>query len=202
MCDRTRRFCVFCGEKPVSKTNEHIIPLWLIRLTGDPNRKIKLGPLVGQKKPLEFSFDMLQFPACKECNERFGKLEESVQPIVENLIAFEKVTSQEFDIFLDWLDKVRIGLWLGYHHLLDKNFWRIKPNFHISDRMGTTDRVVIIYRSQDYINRINFTGVGTPAFAYSPTCFTLTINSLCFTNISTDFILAKHSGLPYIYIPT
>jgi hypothetical protein len=31
--------CVFCGERPQSKTKEHVIPKWLIEMTGgDGNR--------------------------------------------------------------------------------------------------------------------------------------------------------------------
>jgi hypothetical protein len=36
--------CVFCG-KPVGKaarSREHIIPMWMLRATGDPNRVIKI----------------------------------------------------------------------------------------------------------------------------------------------------------------
>ena len=40
---KTKKICVFCGKKPIEKTNEHIIPLWLIEYTGDPKRKIFLG---------------------------------------------------------------------------------------------------------------------------------------------------------------
>jgi hypothetical protein len=36
------KFCVFCGKKPQSKNREHIIPQWLIALTGDPNRDVYL----------------------------------------------------------------------------------------------------------------------------------------------------------------
>lgn len=199
MANKNKRFCVFCGEKPVSKSNEHVIPLWLIKLTGDPKRLIRIGPLINNKERglLEIPFDQFQFPACVKCNEQFGELEDSVKPVIENLIAFKEVSSADMDVLLDWFDKVRIGLWLGYHQLLDKNYWKIIPNFHISDRIGMKDRAIIIYRSRDQSKRINFTGVNTPAFAHSPTCFTLTINNLCFTNISCDFLLAKRSGLPY-----
>lgn len=37
------KFCVFCGSKPESKNKEHILPQWLLKLTGDPNREIFLG---------------------------------------------------------------------------------------------------------------------------------------------------------------
>lgn len=37
------KFCVFCGKKPKNKTKEHILPKWLIKLTGKPNRQINVG---------------------------------------------------------------------------------------------------------------------------------------------------------------
>jgi len=30
------KFCIFCGDKPQSKNLEHIIPQWLLKMTGDP----------------------------------------------------------------------------------------------------------------------------------------------------------------------
>jgi len=198
MQSNQKRFCIFCGKKPVSKTNEHVIPQWLIHLTGDPSRLIQIGPFINQKESvIELSFNQFKFPACSECNGKYGELEERVKPVVEKLLAFGKMTSQEFDIVLDWFDKVRVGLWLGYHHFLEKNYWGIEPNFHISERIGISDRVLIIYKVSDANKRINFSGMNIPAFAHSPTCFTLTINNLFFTNVSTDFLVAKRSGLPY-----
>jgi hypothetical protein len=88
-------------------------------------------------------------------------------------------------------------LWLGYHQLLDKNYWQITPNFYIADRIGTTDRLLLIYRTNGVKTRVNFPGVDTPAFAHSPTCFCLAINNLYFINISADFLLARRAGLPY-----
>ena len=35
--------CIFCGKKPSEKNREHIIPRWLIALTGDPKREWYLG---------------------------------------------------------------------------------------------------------------------------------------------------------------
>lgn len=37
------RSCVFCGMQPDSKTREHVLPRWLIEITGEPNRRAYLG---------------------------------------------------------------------------------------------------------------------------------------------------------------
>jgi hypothetical protein len=37
------KICVFCGEKPKSRNSEHVIPQWLIELTGNPKRIASFG---------------------------------------------------------------------------------------------------------------------------------------------------------------
>ena len=71
------KFCIFCGEKPESKNKEHVIPKWLIELTGDPKREAFFGiDAVSEKKgPRVFSFDSFTFPACEQCNTDFAALE-------------------------------------------------------------------------------------------------------------------------------
>jgi hypothetical protein len=80
---------------------------------------------------------------------------------------------------------------------LDKNYWGITPNFHIDQRIGTADRVLVIYKASQSQRRVNFSGVNTPAFAHMPSCFGLLINDLYFINISYDFLVTKRAGLPY-----
>ena len=126
------KVCVFCGEAPQDKNKEHILPNWLIELTGDPKRVARFG-IDFHKTPFafrEFAFDSLVFPACSNCNERFGKLEEVIKPIFVRLLAYLPLSSEELILLLDWLDKVRVGLWLGYLYL-DKNPLGIDPMFHI-----------------------------------------------------------------------
>src|SRR6266496_645943 len=71
------RKCVFCGQRPVSKTNEHVLPVWLLELTGSPKRPLQIwlphDESVGL--PKEMAFDSLKFPACKDCNGDFANLE-------------------------------------------------------------------------------------------------------------------------------
>ncbi|MBI5877642.1 MAG: hypothetical protein HZB53_08335 [Chloroflexi bacterium] len=193
-----RRVCIFCGRKPGTKTNEHVIPRWLISMTGDPKRPINVGPFMSQQEPFgKFAFDQFKFPACDNCNASFAKLEIRAKPIVEKLLALNGVSTVDFDILLDWFDKIRIGLWLGFHQYLDQNFWQIVPNFYIAARIGMADRALLIYRTKGAQRGVSFLGVGTPAFAHSPSCFTLVVNDLVIVNASTDFLLARQVGLPY-----
>ncbi|RZK38276.1 MAG: hypothetical protein EOO61_08105, partial [Hymenobacter sp.] len=74
-----KKLCVFCGNLPEEKTKEHIIPKWLLELTGDPNRKGVIGGLLSgvglNGQPSERPLSTFHFPACRACNEEFGKLE-------------------------------------------------------------------------------------------------------------------------------
>jgi len=129
-----RRFCIFCGKPPDEKTKEHILPQWLIALTGPPKRVVNFGvnPLSG-KQP-RFDWSSFTFPACAVCNQRYSGLESSAKNIVEHLLEGTPVTGYDYIQLFDWLDKVRIGLWLGYFYL-HQNPVRIQPSFHIISRI-------------------------------------------------------------------
>jgi len=197
------RFCVFCGERPVRKTREHVVPRWLIALTGDPKRALSVGPLMSrfvleeEIVTSEFSWDSLAFPACGQCNQRFSQLEANAQATMSSILAGGELSAGDFDIFLDWFDKVRIGLWLGYHQYLDRNVWGVVPHFHIQTRIGEADRALMIYRATGDTKGLHFAGVRTPAFAHCPSCFTLVVNGVFLQNVSHQFALAKQMGLPY-----
>ncbi|WP_419174799.1 hypothetical protein [Desulfosediminicola sp.] len=192
------KFCVFCGEKPQSKNLEHIIPHWLIRMTGDPKRKINLGLDWNKKDTPQrmYPYDQFKFPSCENCNTKFGRLESKVKPIVEKLVNAESITNDEVSYFLDWLDKVRVGLWLAYLYL-DKNMSSIRPRYHITKRTGLYDRMVAVYKCKDSLEGVGFIGANTPSFQYSPTCFTLVINKYHFFNISRVFLFSGRLGFPY-----
>lgn len=198
------RVCIFCGRPPADKTREHVIPQWLIELTGDPNRKIILGPFVsqslirGRSDPFKsFSFNSFAFPSCGSCNSRFAALEGRARPLISALLAAEPLGSSAFDTILDWFDKVRVGLWLAFHYFLDRNFWGVQPHFFITDRLAAADRCLIVQRSASYEPGIRFAGVNTPAFAHTPSSFSLIINEWFLTNISFQFLVSEAAGFPY-----
>lgn len=194
------KFCIFCGKKPRNKNNEHVIPKWLIELTGDPNRVVYFGPIFNDKimslETREFAFDQFQFPSCESCNHKYSELEINAKSTIQRLINNEALSSADFMILFDWLDKVRVGLWLAYNYL-SKNISEVDPNYHIANRIGNSDRAIFIYKSDSVQSGINFAGVNVPAFQYYPICFNLRINQYCFFNLSTDFVISKHLGLPY-----
>jgi len=194
--------CVFCGLKPDEKTREHIIPQWLIKLTGKANRNINLGInwnhfyKTGEIKERQFTFQSFHFPACKNCNEKYSNLEGNTKLIITKILNNKYITEIEIDILLDWLDKVRIGLWLGFL-TLEKDFYGVNPNFSISNRIGKKDRSLTVYKLKDNWKGIRFGGVNLPCFSFNPGCFSLTINNYVFLNLSNDFIFSKNLGFPY-----
>jgi len=195
------KFCVFCGEKPNDKTKEHVIPQWLMRMTGDPNRKVNLGidtAHIRNKNELkyrEFSFSSFQFPACDLCNGEFSDLETKTKVIVDKIFAKDLLTNWEINTLLNWFDKVRVGLWLGAL-LLDREMGP-DPKFFIKNRMAEKDRALFIYELNDDWQGLQFVGFNTPGFLFSPSCFSLCINNLVFFNISSDYLIARNIGFPF-----
>jgi hypothetical protein len=193
-----KKFCVFCGQKPQAKTVEHISPQWLIELTGDPKRIGFFGLKNVEGFPKrKFSLNQFQFPSCSTCNAFFSDLENNTKKIIEKILSENPLTASEISLLLDWFDKIRIGLWLAFYYL-DKNLAGITPHFHIRDRMGRNDRMLLIVKrtSQD-VKRLTWTGCNTPSFLLTPSCFSLIINEFWFLNMSYLFLFARRMGLPY-----
>lgn len=131
------KFCVFCGEKPKVKNREHIIPHWLLELTWKPSRSVGLGfdwrhPKLCERR---FGYSSFTFPACKACNTEFSDLEGKTKQIIVAMLAGQPISAVHLDSLLDWLDKVRIGLWLGFI-FLNENFHGIQPQVYIKQRMA------------------------------------------------------------------
>ncbi len=198
------RFCVFCGSKPDGKTKEHVIPRWLIEMTGNPKRQASFGfeKRAGGIEDRIFAFDQFTFPACNVCNNEFADLEGQVKPIIETIITGGSITTEMLSICLDWFDKVRVGIWLGMI-MLDKTHTnpelalKVEPHFHIKSRIGQFDRMLIIEKFKSDRKKLNMGGIESFSFQLAPTAFTLTINNVCFTNISTVFLASRRLGFPY-----
>lgn len=204
--------CIFCGKTMEEKSKEHIIPQWLIKMTGDKNRIATFGldysKIFNDEVPKEdiksrkYSFLNFTFPACKWCNENYGStLEAEMLNILTKVINGRKVNHNDIVHMLDWFDKVRIGLWLGYLYY-NEQLEDIELKFHINDRMALKDRALYIYKCEEEIEGINFVGPGGPLFSMIPSCFLMRINNYFFLNISTDFLLLEDLGFPYPEIIT
>jgi hypothetical protein len=192
------KICVFCGKPPENKNKEHILPQWLLKMTGDPNRIVKFGYNHLEEKEIIFNWKNLTVPACTKCNENYGKLEGEVGPIVEKLSKKTEINSNEAIKLLDWLDKVRIGLWINYYYL-EKNKAQINPRLFIENRIGRKDRFMQIQflESKKESEGLNAFGVETLSFQFNPSCFGLRINNILILNGSNDFIISENCGFPF-----
>jgi len=188
------KVCVFCGQRPLDKTKEHVIPKWLIELTGNPKRYGFFGYYLEEKgsKKMHLSFDHFTFPACNICNKEYSDLEGKTKDVILELLDEKPLDSKDINLILTWFDKVRIGLWLG--SLYYNNLLGITPNFYINQGTFSKDRMILIYKNKNKIKRLNFLGVHH-AFQLHPICFTLVINNYAFTNIAKSLLLSEGFGL-------
>lgn len=197
--DDSLRACVFCGGPPIGNVPEHILPTWLIELTGDPKRTVTFGMNWRDSPPMPIthSFSKFRFPACKRCNNEFSVMEGAASTVVRKMLADELASSSDLDILLDWLDKVRVGLWLALR-MRDRNYMGIEPSFFIRDRVGKADRILCIYKGDMRQNRLSFFGTESPIFRMMPSCFLLVINHLHFFSVSNPFMLHRTFGFPVV----
>ncbi len=192
----TEKFCIFCGKKPENKNKEHVLPQWLIELTGDPKRVVNFGVNPITRVVPRFDWSSFVFPSCKRCNDRYSSLEQEVKGLVSKLVAREPIRANEYVPVFDWLDKVRIGLWLGYSYL-HKNPTGISPTFHIDSRIGQKDRMIAIYTIDTKAEGLNAHGAETLCFQFQPSCFSLKINNIYILNMSWDYMCSARCGFPF-----
>jgi len=194
MTEKTRRICIFCGAPPEGKTKEHPLPKWLLSMTGDPNRVVSHGYRWTTGKVFAFAFDQLHFPACSSCNSRYAAFEQHAKEVVECISRKEAATPNDYVHLLDWLDKVRIGLWLG-HRYLQQN--RANPHFTIDSRLGMKDRMLAVYTIGDQQKGLNTWGPESRLFQIKPSVFALRVNNILFLNASWDYMCSHRCGYPY-----
>lgn len=191
--------CVFCGAalaKP-DRTKEHILPMWLLRMTGDPNRQFRLGTDLRTAEEWIRPASSITFPACDSCNQKYGKgLEAQAHKIIRAIQDGKSISVANAYRLLDWLDKVRVGLWLGLLTLQKEGDFA--PKFSIDSRRGRKDRIAIIaVDPDDNSQRLNFGGTDNNLFRLSQCGLYLRINNIRILSISADFLLTRETGLPH-----
>lgn len=190
------KFCIFCGQTPKEKTKEHVLPQWLIEVTGNPKRVVKFGYNIVTGQQPKFDWASFVFPACNECNSRYSDLENCVKAVTERLLNDSHIKVSECLVLLDWLDKLRIGLWLGYLYL-HNNIIGIRPKFYINSRIGQKDRSLAIYVFNERSKGLNVFGAETPIFQVNPSCFSIRINHILLFSVSWDFMCSLGCGFPF-----
>lgn len=190
------RFCVFCGNKPEKQNREHILPQWLLKLTGDPKRVVNFG--INFNAGRTITFDWLNFvvPACESCNSEYSRLDGRAKSYVLTLLDRGALTSIEYMDFMDWMDKVRIGVWIAYH-FIQGNPTNIEPRFHIKTRISQKDRMIAIYPIANDEKGLNAFGAESLIFHSQPSCIGLKINNILILNMSSDFLFSSRCGFPF-----
>lgn len=191
------RICVFCNERPIKKTKEHVLPEWLIELTGGSNRPLWKYTVNKIEKSLP-SFDSFVFPACDACNQSYSRLEAQAKSVVDDILNDRKLSAREVEILLDWMDKIRIGCWLG-DLMLDNKSPTIKPLFGIATRIKS-DRLLWIQKSVFTNKRLTFFGYKDPLFYFLPSFFGMYVNDVEFISASNGILLNGKTILPRIEV--
>ena len=187
-----KKFCIFCGDTPENKNKEHVIPQWLSKHTGRYHKVCDFGESITKA---QIPFSALTFPACTSCNDAFGKLEAAVKPILLDLMDSKPVSAEQISLLMDWFDKIRVGLWLS-ELTLSKKVDSVAPKFHINDRVGKKDRMLIIERFKDLGEGLAFVGTNSPLFVEAPSVFALVVNDYVFINASEFGLVSNKLGFP------
>ena len=190
--------CVFCGKIPAHKTREHVLPQWLFAMTGDSRRKLAFGMNYETGKPTQFSANAFQFPACDICNSLWSGPEGDIKRVVTRLIDDKEIVADDITRLLDWMDKVRVGCWLGFNHLNAKAL-QISPHYGIDKRVGAADRWIGVFVVDGDSADLGLIlgGLQTKLALMYPACFVLRINKLIIISGSAPYFLARGGGLPY-----
>jgi hypothetical protein len=149
-----------------------------------------------EPRPKTFAFDQLTVPACGVCNDNFSLLEDRAKAVVERLLARKPLSSMDLNVLLDWLDKVRTGIWLNLMWL-EGNPWGIEPKFHIHKRLGLHDRSVGIAFIEGRQDGFNLVGPESPCFGLSPTTMCMFVNDIGLFSSSTAFLCSRRLGFPF-----
>ena len=170
--------------------------MWLLSLTGDPHRKIRIEFDPDTGADIIRPASTFHFPACDKCNKTYGKgLEAKAHRTVVALSRRRRLTVSECYCLLDWLDKVRVGLWLGYHQLHKDIF---EPRFRIDERLGKKDRVAIVsVDPNDQFKGFSIGGCDNNVFRTTQAGVYLRINNIRILSISSDMLISRLAGLPH-----
>ncbi|KAF5430665.1 hypothetical protein C5S42_00105 [Candidatus Methanomarinus sp.] len=193
-----KRFCIICGRTPKNNCPEHIIPDWLIRFTGNRNRVVNLGPQknVDNYPERQYAFSRFVFPSCSTCNSRLSELENRASTVMKKTLRGDMLTSDELCLLMDWFDKVRAGIRLGYY-ILDGNPEDIRIRHYVEDSIGLYDRALAIYIDDSSREMLSFFQTDTPLFGIFGNCALFRVNNYWFLSIAAPFLVSRRIGLPF-----
>lgn len=190
MTARAKR-CIFCG-KPFTgqkRTFEHIIPAWLVE-EADLRKRDMFIQLPGISRKI--GMNRIGLKVCKTCNENDSSLEAEAKIAYLAIKAGDELTDDHVRCLLDWLDKVRVGLWLWLIEQLGDQAGA-EPKFRVNGRIARKDRMVLVRRYPEGppMKGLGLFGIGE-FFLKLPSTIGLLANNIFLTSISSDFLVLRH----------
>jgi hypothetical protein len=183
--------CMFCGQafSGQKKNFEHIIPRWLTEEADLRKREMKVI-LPGIER--DVGMGRIGMKVCETCNSERANLEADAKAVFIALKSGHALQDPEVRILLDWLDKIRVGLWLWLVENTKDSFGT-RPKFWINQRIAYKDRVVLVkrYPQGTQMRGLAFWGLGT-YFIGLPSALGLLINNIALVSISADFFVTRH----------
>lgn len=191
MTSKTKK-CIFCGaEFSGQKRNfEHIIPTWLVKEADLRNRDMQVQ-LPGIKRKIAMS--RIGLKVCEGCNDADSDLEGRAKDAYLKIKAGDDLSDAQVFAMFDWLDKVRVGLWLWLIEQVRDDFKAGEPKFRINGRLARKDRLLLIQRYPEGppMRGLAFQGIDN-FFIGLPSAFGLLINNISLINVSSDFLVLRH----------
>ncbi len=183
------RRCIFCGKTFTGQaTNfEHVIPQWLVE-EADLSKRSAPVNFLGRK--FDVGLNRLGTKVCEKCNDERSGLEAAAKGVYLKIRDGIALTQNDGKVLLDWLDKIRIGLWLWANTAAPPEE-KLEPKFYINQRLGNADRIAVISRYDNIGRGIMFEGLDF-WFRSAPSAFGFVANNLAFFSYSSEFLLARH----------
>lgn len=184
------KVCIFCGRefRGQKKSFEHIIPRWLVEEADLSRRNMEIFL---PHKNITMGMGKIGTKVCVSCNEDGSVLEAKAKQAFQKINADTIISSIEIYDLMNWMDKVRIGMWLWMIlHLRDRG--NMKPKFFINNRVAAKDRIIAIkiFPQDKNMKGLAFIGINEH-FINFPSVFGILANNILLTSISADFVLSR-----------
>lgn len=190
MAVREKR-CIFCGNifTGQKRNFEHIIPAWLVK-EADLGKRVMPVRIPGISRDVPMS--RIGIKVCRTCNDADSELEGHAKIAFLAIKEGAELTDTMALVLLDWLDKVRLGLWLWLFEQLGEKALS-EPKFRINGRLGRKDRMMLVQRYPEGapMRGLGLLGMGR-FFMGLPSTMGLLINNILLVSVSFDFLVLRH----------
>jgi hypothetical protein len=166
-----------------------VIPRWLVR-EADLSRRT--APVDFPTKKFSAAMSRIGGRACETCNDASSHLEDEARVAYVKLRDGDALSPADGRSLLDWLDKVRVGLWL-WSVDVGKDDYGVVPKFRINERMAHKDRLLLAakYLAGPRMKGLEIWGA-TENFVWSPSAIGFLINNIVLVSVSSDFLVSRH----------